>query len=171
MIFIDKVIKELNMTQNDISQFSQPKATYNQYCREVIYDINKNQMGLFLNLVNFPDEDVKLRDQQKRLIMFLDHNEKYKDKNYVLIWFNIAHDCFLNKSKFNIEPYEFKKSSKKSSKPQLMSFTNSFESNTNNVNTNSINTNINPNNPNNCIALKDEATDHSLSILMQNLII
>lgn len=33
-------------------------------------------MNLFLNIFNFPDDDTTLRDKQKRLIMFLDNNEK-----------------------------------------------------------------------------------------------
>lgn len=83
------------MTQNVVSQFTTSKATYNEYCREVVYSINKNQMILFLNILNFPDDDTTLKDKQKRLIMFLDHNKKYKDRNYILIWFNITCDCYL----------------------------------------------------------------------------
>lgn len=65
------------------------KRHINEYCREIIYGMTKNQMDLFLNIDNFPDEDQTLRDKLRRLIMFLDHNEKYKDTNYIYIWFNI----------------------------------------------------------------------------------
>ena len=62
-------------------------------------------MDLFLNIDNFPDEDQTLRDKLRRLIMFLNHNEKYKDTNYIYIWFNIAHNCLINIFKINIEKY------------------------------------------------------------------
>ena len=99
MIFINNVTKKLNMSQNDVSQFIPPKVTFNEYCRVFVNGINKSQMNLFLNILNFPDDDTT---------------------------FNISHDCYFNKCKFYIEKYEFKKSSKKSSTLQLMSFIKHF---------------------------------------------
>lgn len=107
MQFIEQVANELGMTADDKSMFTVPKATYTKYCRNVIYDTTKKQINLFENIVTFPKEAVKVRDKQKALIMFLDHYPKYQDRNYMFVWFKMAHDCYLNQCMIDIPNYEF----------------------------------------------------------------
>ena len=85
------------------------------------------QINLFENIVTFPKGAVKVRDKQKALIMFLDHYPKYQDRNYMFVWFKMAHDCYLNQCMIDIPNYEFTSRSVNHSE---MSFTKKLKNNT-----------------------------------------
>lgn len=131
MQFIEQVAMELRMTEEDKCMFTQPRATYTKYCRNVIYDTNQKQITLFENIATFPENAINVRDKQKALIMFLDYNPKYQDRNYIFVWFKMAHECYLNQCMIEIPDYEFSRSSK-SVKHSEMSFTKKLKKNSRN---------------------------------------
>ena len=59
--------------------------------------------------------------------MFIDHNPKYADNNYILIWFRFAKDYSINKRKVKIIKYEFENARRSKSTQMKMSFSSKFE--------------------------------------------
>lgn len=105
---LNQVISELELTQEDLQMFTPPKQFHDKYVRNIIYDLSKHQMGLFLNVIQFDDNITKLKDMQKSLIMYLDHNPNYRDIHYYYIWAKFAHKYIMNgHRKVNIINYNF----------------------------------------------------------------
>ena len=58
---LKQVISELELTQEDIQLFTPPKQFHDHYVRNIIYNLSKHQMGLFLNVVRFDDNITTLQ--------------------------------------------------------------------------------------------------------------
>ncbi len=128
MSFPQSVINSLHMTEEDLAMFTPPKACYSSYSRRVIYDINKYQMDLFLNIVNFAPEDHTLLPRKKSLIMFLDQHPEFQDVSYIHIWFRLADEYITrNHRKINIPHLVFEKACRNPTASTKMSF---FQKNT-----------------------------------------
>lgn len=126
---LKQVISELELTQEDIQLFTPPKQFHDHYVRNIIYNLSKHQMGLFLNVVQFDDNITTLKDMQKSLIMYLEHNPNYRDINYYYIWAKFAHKFIMDgRRKVNIINYNFQ-TAHITQTP--LSFTNNLNENTN----------------------------------------
>lgn len=110
--FIQQVINELQMTEEDIRIFSKPKALYKNYTRRLIYDMDKYQLNLFQNVATFPAHIKTVNQRHKVLIMFIEKNRKFIDDNYISIWFRMAHECYLTGKKVSIQEFPFEKASR-----------------------------------------------------------
>lgn len=109
--FIKQVMTELNITHDDLQMFTHPKQFFRKYVRNIFYNITKHQFGLFLNVVEFPNNVRTVKDMQKSSIMFLEQNPYYQDVHYFLIWEKFAHQYFLhNYQKIQITDIQFENS-------------------------------------------------------------
>lgn len=60
---VQHIIDTLEMTQQDLSLFIAPSVLYKKFERGVIYDLNKSQIDLFMNIAKFSKVD-KTVDQR-----------------------------------------------------------------------------------------------------------
>ena len=105
--FIQAIIQKLGMTKQDLDLFVPPRAIYQKYCRSVIYDLNKVQLDLFMNIVEFDKTDKTVDQRRRALIMFLECNTIFQDTNYIFIWFRIAEEFIKKGKKIIIKHREF----------------------------------------------------------------
>ncbi|KAK8834809.1 hypothetical protein M9Y10_009391 [Tritrichomonas musculus] len=121
---INNVIRRLNMTEEDMRQFTPPKAIYQSYTRRIIYDLKKYELDLFTIIAEFPKTIKTVKDRQKVLIMFIEKNPKYMDNNYITIWFRFAEDYATKRRKVKIIEYEFENARRNNDPEPQMSFSN-----------------------------------------------
>ena len=126
---IERVIRSLHMTQDDLKQFVPPKAIYQLYNRQIIYDLNKYQLDLFTTIVDFPKHITTVKDRQKVLIMYLENHPEYQDNNYISIWFRFAEKFQTRMKKVKIIEYEFQRARKANDYEIVMSFANNTRTN------------------------------------------
>ena len=99
------IAKQLQMTNDDLLKFTEPKAIYPHYQRRLVYDLNKNQIDLFDNLLIFPSSHSRtVKEKKEVMIMFLEQNPKFQDISYIHIWFRIAEDYLNTKCRIKV-PY------------------------------------------------------------------
>ncbi|KAK8853696.1 hypothetical protein M9Y10_017257 [Tritrichomonas musculus] len=97
--FVQQVINELQLNSDDLLLFTPPKRSYTKYVRTIIYDMSKQQFGIFQNVIEFPENITKVKDMQKCLITYLELHPKFQDIDYRHIWIRFAHQFYMNNGK------------------------------------------------------------------------
>ena len=105
--YIQTIINRLGMTQEDLKLFTPPRALYQHYQRSLIYNLNKSQIDLFLNIVQFDKRDRTVDQRRRMLIMYLDTHPQFQDANYIFIWFKLAEEYLRQRRKIIIQHTEF----------------------------------------------------------------
>lgn len=105
---VSEVSAKLGLTEEEREAFPLLKFTHVPYIREIIYKMIGIDFRLLEKIVTFPNECRNVKEKQKVLISFLDHNENFKDVNSFYIWFNFAEEfCNNNYKKIYITHYVF----------------------------------------------------------------
>lgn len=104
--FMDKVAKELKMTDEDMKKFPKPE-NFNEYCRSLIYGMTKMQFRLLKSIADFPRNVTKVHHMKRVLIMYIQKYPHFEGCNFNEIWCRFAHSAYINKRKVQIQEFPF----------------------------------------------------------------
>ena len=65
---IDRIIEELELTNDDIEKLLNMKSTYRNYCKQMIRDLKKVQFDYLNTVVQF-DEEINTTSQKKSILI------------------------------------------------------------------------------------------------------
>lgn len=65
------------MTEDDLRQFTPPKAQYHSYTRRIIYDMRRYGLDLFTLIADFPKTVKTVKDIQINNKLFLENINKH----------------------------------------------------------------------------------------------